>query len=58
MERLLTAEEVREALQVSGVTLWRWRREGKLVALKTPGGSLRFREEDVLKALEQEAVPA
>lgn len=58
MERLLTAEEVRRYLRISEMTLWRWRQAGKLVALRTPGGQLRFREEDVQRVLEAEAVPA
>lgn len=55
MEKFLTAEDVREALRISDVTLWRWRRNGKIVALKTPGGMLRFREADVQLVLEEEA---
>lgn len=58
MERFLTADEVRKSLRVSEPTLWRWRRDGKLQALKLPGGGLRFREADVLKVLEAERVPA
>lgn len=59
MERFLTTKEVRESLRVSEPTLWRWRRTGKLQALKLPGGrGVRFRETDVLKALQEEAVPA
>ena len=57
MEQLLTTEEVCQHFRISATTLWRWRQAGKLVALKTPGGTLRFRESDVLKVLEEEAVP-
>lgn len=59
MEKFLTAEEVREGLSVSEPTLWRWRRDGKIKAFRLPyGRMLRFRERDVLKVLEEEAVAA
>ena len=59
MERFLTAEEVRENLRISEPTLWRWRRDGKIKALRLPyGRMLRFREADVLRVLEEESVPA
>ena len=58
MERLLTVQEVCQHLQIDRDTLWRWRRAGRITALRTPGGQLRFREADVLKALKEEAVPA
>ena len=58
METLLTAREVRKSLRVSEPTLWRWRRDGKLKALKLPGGGVRFRDADVLKVLRDESVPA
>lgn len=57
-ERLLTLEEVCQYFRVSRTALWHWRQAGKIAALKTPGGSLRFRESDVQKVLEKEAVPA
>ncbi len=57
MEQLLTTDEVCRHFRISATTLWRWRRDGRLVALKTPGGQLRFRESDVLKVLQEEAVP-
>ena len=55
MERLMVANEVCEYLRVSGATLWRWCRDGKITALRTPGGRLRFRESDVQKVLGEEA---
>ena len=58
MEKLLTVQEVCQHLQVDRDTLWRWRRAGRIAALKTPGGQLRFRESDVQKVLEREAIPA
>ena len=57
-ERLLTLEEVGQYFRVSRTALWHWRQAGKIVALKTPGGSLRFREVDVQQVLEEESVPA
>lgn len=57
-ERLLTLEEVCRYFRISRTALWHWRQAGKIVALKTPGGGLRFRESDVQRVLEEEAVPA
>ena len=57
-ERLYTAGEVCQYFRVSRTALWRWRQDGKLTALKTPGGGLRFREADVEKALKEEPAPA
>ena len=56
-ERLLTLEEVCQYFRVSRTALWHWRQAGKIVALKTPGGSLRFREADVHEVLQEEATP-
>ena len=58
MEMLLTSKELCRRYRVSPTTLWRWRRSGKLAALKTPGGGLRFRESDVQNVLEKEILPA
>ena len=58
LERLLTQEEVSDHFRVNISTLWRWRRAGKIVALKTPGRRLRFRASDVAQVLEKERVPA
>lgn len=55
MERLMMADEVCEYLRVSDATLWRWCRDGKVTALRTPGGRLRFRESDIQKVLKEEA---
>ena len=54
MEKLLTVQEVCRDLQIDRDTLWRWRQRGRITALKTPGGGVRFREADVLKALQEE----
>lgn len=63
MEKFLTTKDIRESLRVSEPTLWRWRRDRKLKALRLPGGGIRFREADVLQVLQveaesEEAVPA
>lgn len=56
MERLLKSEDVCQAFRISPATLWRWRQASRIVALKTPGGQLRFRESDVRRVLEEEVV--
>lgn len=58
MERLLTSGEVCDYFKIAATTLWRWRQAGKIIALRTPGGQLRFKESAVKKVLEEEAVPA
>ena len=58
MERLLTSGEVCNYFKIAPVTLWRWRRAGKIITLRTPGGKVRFRESNVLRVLNEEAVPA
>ena len=58
MDRLLTSEEVCDYFKIASVTLWRWRKAHKITTLRTPGGQVRFRERDVAKVLEEEAVPA
>ena len=48
MSRLLTVREVADRLRVEPESVRRWVKEGKLtVAGRTPGGQLRFNEEDV-----------
>jgi excisionase family DNA binding protein len=44
---LLTAREVADLLGVSTETALRWVRQGKLPAIRLPGGAIRFREEEV-----------
>lgn len=58
MERLLTSGEVCDYFKIAATTLWRWRQAGKITALRTPGGKMRFRESDVQKVLEEEAISA
>lgn len=49
---VLTPAEVGAALHVSGKTVTRWAKAGKLPHFRTMGGHRRFRAGDVLKALE------
>lgn len=44
-ERLLTARELAELLDVSSETILRWTRRGELPAIKLPGGAIRYRAE-------------
>jgi excisionase family DNA binding protein len=41
-ERLLTARKVAEFLDVSTETVLRWTRQGKLPAVRLPGGAIRY----------------
>lgn len=45
--KLLTTGQVAERFAVHPVTVARWADEGKLPAIRTPGGQRRFRAEDV-----------
>jgi excisionase family DNA binding protein len=55
--RLLTAREVAEMLAVSTETVLRWVRQGKLPAIRLPGGAIRFREADIDRCLKGWATP-
>jgi excisionase family DNA binding protein len=44
---LLTVSEVAQELRVHTATVGRWAREGRVPAIKLPGGTFRFRREDV-----------
>jgi excisionase family DNA binding protein len=46
-ERLLTPEEVAALFRVHPRTVGRWRRSGRLVAVRTPGGQYRHPESAV-----------
>ncbi len=54
-DRLLKPGEVARMFRVDPKTVTRWAAAGKLASIKTPGGHLRLRREDVLKLL-QEAI--
>lgn len=59
MPELLTSRQVADAFQVGVKTVNRWAADGKLPAIRTPGGSYRFRPDDVDRFLDPEAdVPA
>lgn len=50
---LMTSGEAAAKLRVSRATLKSWRKRGALKALKTPGGELRYRPEDVRDVLQE-----
>ena len=54
-EPLLTARELAELLGVSGETLLRWTRAGKVPALRLPGGAIRYRPNAIEAWLEERA---
>ena len=55
---LVTAREVAEHLGVKSVeTVLRWVRQGKLPAIRLPGGAIRFRQEDLDRWLMDRATP-
>jgi excisionase family DNA binding protein len=50
-KRLLTAEEIANALGVHRATVRKWAREGKIPSFRTPTGRLRFDSVAVAKIL-------
>lgn len=44
---LLTTAQVADRFRVTPSTVARWAKDGKLAVVRTPGGTLRFRPEDV-----------
>jgi excisionase family DNA binding protein len=55
--RLLTAREVAELLGVSAETVLRWTRRGDLLAIRLPGGAVRYRESELDEWLTERATP-
>lgn len=51
-EALMGTTEVAEAFHVSRKSVWNWIREGKLRAIKTPGGQYKVRRSDVASYLD------
>lgn len=47
MEKLLKLSEVADILSVSKNTLRNWDKSGKLIAVRTVGGSRRYKESDI-----------
>jgi excisionase family DNA binding protein len=56
--KLVTVAEAAVRLGFTSETLLRWIRRGKLPAIKTPGGHLRIREDDLERCLHDWATPA
>ena len=54
--RLLTAPEVGALFRVDSKTVNRWANSGRIPYIRTPGGQLRFREDEI-RALLKEDVP-
>lgn len=52
---LLTAAEVAAKARVTTTTVSRWVADGSLAAIRLPGGSLRFRPDDVAALLTPKA---
>jgi len=50
-EKMITTTEVAEMFGVSGQTVRRWINDGKLDAIKTPGGKLRVKASSAEKLL-------
>ena len=57
MTALMTAREVADVLAVSTETALRWVRQGKLPAVRLPGGAIRFRAEEIDGWLAERATP-
>jgi excisionase family DNA binding protein len=53
LERLLTPQEVSEALQVHRGSVYRWIREGRLPAKRMTGRQFRIRREDVQELFDE-----
>jgi excisionase family DNA binding protein len=56
--RLLTAREVADRYGYHPETILRWRRRGELPAIRTPGGAIRFREDDLERCEEEWTTPS
>jgi excisionase family DNA binding protein len=44
---MLTTEEVAEVFRMSTQSILRWRAEGRIAAIRTPGGHYRYRQAEV-----------
>jgi len=54
---LMTARELADMLGLSPETVLRWVRQGRLPAIRLPGGAIRFREGEVDQWLAERATP-
>ena len=55
--KLLTTAQALLALgMTSPSTLYRWRAAGLLHSLRTPGGHLRYREEDIVALVKEDVI--
>lgn len=52
-DRLLTARELADQFGVSPETVLRWTRRGDLIAIKLPGGAIRYRPEALADWLDE-----
>lgn len=50
----LTAKEAAAKAKVTKASIWRWVRENKLPHSKTPGGTIRICEEDLIISTSEE----
>ncbi len=57
-DRLLTAREIAERINVSTETVLRWTRLGELPAIRLPSGQLRYREAEVEARIAEWATPS
>jgi excisionase family DNA binding protein len=55
-ERLLTARQVADLLNVSSETVLRWTRRGALPAIRLPSGAIRYRVDELDRWLSARAV--
>ena len=53
MEQLLTIEEIARALRVKPATVYAWTSRRKIPFIKLSGGGVRFREDKILRWLEE-----
>jgi putative resolvase len=51
INRLLTAKQAAQLLQVSEETIWRWVRAGKMKAVRLPSGRIRIEESEIRRIM-------
>jgi excisionase family DNA binding protein len=55
-DRLLSSQEVGRLLKVTRTSIWKWIKEGRLPAYRTPGGHHRVRATDLAQFLRRNSV--